>query len=416
MQPHDPKVIIPIGGEATRLRPLTAETSKAAVRLLNRPMLEFTIVELAKQGFREFILGVRGYWNYRDLYNYFGEGYGISARYGIKPRIHFKYMPRYESIGNADAVRVSLEYYDVREDFVVVQGDNIFKFDVKKVLEFHKVKGAFMTIVLKPVPNVEEFGVAEVDQNGRILRFVEKPKKEEAPSNLANTGMYIISPDIRKVFKSEEVELMRKNGKMDFGKDIIPYLIAKGYPVYAYVTDGLWFDVGNPERYLDAMVTLLKSLDDKELRAVRISKDSKIYVQGTSPDSKKRRRRIARLFKEGRLKLEGAVLIGRHCSIGEDTYIEDSNVDNFTILGKGVRVYRSAIMDRTIIGDYAVIENSIIGRHVEVRSSKGKPTKIINSVVADDVVIGEGSEIINSRIYPHKHINAESKVYDTVLT
>jgi len=73
-------------------------------------------------------------------------------------------------------------------------------------------------------------------------------------------------------------------------------------------------------------------------------------------------------------------------------------------------------MDRVYIGDYAIIENSIIARHVEIRSSKDKPTKIINSVIADDVIIGEGTEIINSRIYPHKVINAHSKLYDTVLT
>jgi NDP-sugar pyrophosphorylase family protein len=416
MPQDDHKVIIPIGGEATRLRPLTVEISKAVVRLLNRPLIEFTILELAKQGFKEIIFGARGYWNYRDLLNYFGEGYGFSARYGIKPRVHFKYMPRYESVGNADAVRVSAEYYDINEDFVVVQGDNIFRTDVRKALELHKQKGAFMTIVLKRVENVEEFGVAVVNEEGRILKFVEKPKKEEAPSNLANTGMYVISPEIRKVFKSHDLQEMLKMGRMDFGKDVIPYLIAKGYPVYAYEMEGLWFDVGTPQRYLEAMRTLLTTLDEKDLRAFRVTKDSRIFVQGTSPDSVKRRKRITRMYNQGKLKLEGSVLIGRHCQIGEGTTIEDSNVDNFTIVGKNVRIVRSAIMDMTIIGDYAVIENSIIGRYVEIRSTKNRPTKIINSVIADDVVIEPGTELVNSRIYPHKHINAESKLFDTVLT
>jgi len=412
----DPKVIIPIGGEAVRLRPLTAETSKAVVRLLNRPLIEFTILELAKQGFREFIFGARGYWNYRDLFNYFGEGYGFSAKYGIRPRVHFKYMPRYESVGNADAVRVSVEYYDINEDFVVVQGDNIFKTNVTKVLEFHKQKGAFMTIGLKRVERVEEFGVAAVNEEGRITRFVEKPKREEAPSNLVNTGLYVISPEIRKVFKSGDLQNMLKMGKMDFGKDVIPYLIEKGYPVYAYEIDGVWFDVGSPDRYLEAMRTLLSTLDEKDLRAVRVAKEARAYVQGTSPDSIKRRKRIARLYKQGRLKLEGSVLIGRHCQIEEGTMIENSSVDNFTIIGKHVRIVNSAIMDRTIIGDYAVIEDSIIGRYVEIRSSKSRPVRIVGSVIADDVVIEEGTELINSKIYPHKHINAESKIFDTVLT
>jgi len=152
------------------------------------------------------------------------------------------------------------------------------------------------------------------------------------------------------------------------------------------------------------------------LRAVRIAKEARAYVQGTSPDSIKRRKRIARLYKQGRLKLEGSVLIGRHCQIEEGTMIENSSVDNFTIIGKHVRIVNSAIMDRTIIGDYAVIEDSIIGRYVEIRSSKSRPVRIVGSVIADDVVIEEGTELINSKIYPHKRINAESKIYDTVLT
>ncbi|MEJ2781112.1 sugar phosphate nucleotidyltransferase, partial [Stygiolobus sp. CP850M] len=116
---EDVKVIIPIGGEATRLRPLTVETSKAAVRLLNRPLIEYTLLELARQGIKEIIFGVRGYVNYRSLFDLYKEGIGFSARYHIKPRVHFKYQPRVDSIGNADAVRINLEYYDIQEHFLV---------------------------------------------------------------------------------------------------------------------------------------------------------------------------------------------------------------------------------------------------------------------------------------------------------
>ncbi|TRM99953.1 hypothetical protein DJ527_07815 [Sulfolobus sp. F1] len=131
---------------------------------------------------------------------------------------------------------------------------------------------------------------------------------------------------------------------------------------------------------------------------------------------RKRRRIIQRKFKEGSIKIEGSVLIGRHCQIGDVTYIEESNIDNFTIIGEGVKIIRSAIMDRNFIGDYAYIENSVIARHVELRSTKDKPVKVINSVIADDVIIGEGSEIINSKVYPHKVINAGSKLHETILT
>lgn len=413
----DVKVVVPIGGEATRLRPLTIETSKATVRLLNRPLIEFPIAELASQGLKEFIFGVKGYINYRSLFDTFKEGVGFSARHRIKPRIHFKYQPRVDSVGNADSVRINMEYYRIEEPVLVIQGDNIFRMDVRKALEYHDERKAMMTIVLKKSEDVREFGVADVDKDMVIKRFVEKPKRpEDAPSNLINTGIYILSPEIRKVFKSNEMIEMLKQGKMDFGNDVIPFLIRKGYPVYGYVTEDIWFDVGTPDRYLDAMLTLLRELPDSEIEGIRIDREKRIFVQGTSPDSVRRRNVIRNKYKKGKISIEGNVLIGRHCQVNEETHIENSSIDNFTILGKGVKVINSSVMDRVYVGDGAVIEDSIIGRHVEIRSTHGKPVKVINSVIGDDVVIMGGVELTRSRIYPHKVVNEGSKMNDTVLT
>ncbi|MUN28244.1 sugar phosphate nucleotidyltransferase [Sulfuracidifex metallicus] len=414
---YDVKVIVPIGGEATRLRPLTVETSKATVRLLNRPLIEFPVAELAMQGLKEFIFGVKGYINYRSLFDTFKEGVGFSARHRIKPRVHFKYQPRVDSIGNADSVRINMEYYKIQEPVLVIQGDNIFRLDVRKALEYHDKKEAMMTIILKKWEDVREFGVADLDKEMRIKRFVEKPKRpEDAPSNLINTGIYILSPEIRKVFKSDKMLEMLKQGKMDFGNDVIPYMIDRGYPVYGYVTEDLWFDVGTPDRYLDAMITLLRELPDKEIEGMRIDKDRRIFVQGTSPDSVRRRNIIRNKYRKGKISIEGNVLIGRHCQVNEGSHVENSTIDNFTILGKGVKVINSSVMDRVFLGDGTIVENSIIGRHVEVRSSLGKPVKIINSVIGDDVVIMAGVELIRSRVYPHKIVNEGSKMNDTVLT
>ncbi len=410
--PEDLKVIVPIGGEATRLRPLTIETSKATVRLLNRPLIEFSLLELAKQGVKEFIFGVRGYINYRSLFDTFKEGIGFSARYKIKPRVHFKYQPRVDSVGNADSVRINMEYYRVEDITVVIQGDNIFRIDLKKLIDFHLDKGAMMTIVLKKWDNVEDFGVADISGDMRIRRFVEKPKREEAPSNLINTGIYVLSPKIREVFQNDDMREMLKLGKMDFGKDIIPYLIEKGYPVYGFEMEGVWFDVGTPDRYLDAMETLLATLPDDEIGGKRIDPDRRIFVQGSSPDSIRRRNIIISKYKKGRLEIQENALIGRHCQIGNGIFIRNSTIDNFSIVENNVKIVRSSIMDRVYIGKDVVIENSIIGRHAEIKSG----SKIINSVIGDDVSIGEGSEIIGSRIYPHRTINAGSKIHDTILT
>ena len=104
--PEKLRVIIPVGGRATRLLPLTAETSKACLRLLNRPLVDFSLLSLANQGIQNFIFGVKGYVNYRCLFDYFGEGIGFSSQHGISPRVHIKYQPHIDDVGSADSVRI----------------------------------------------------------------------------------------------------------------------------------------------------------------------------------------------------------------------------------------------------------------------------------------------------------------------
>lgn len=409
-EPENLMVIIPVGGKATRLLPLTAETSKACIRLLNRPMIEFSLLSLARQGVRNFIFGVKGYTNYRDLHDYFESGYGFSVRYGITPRVHIKYQPNVDDLGSADSARINMEYYNVKDPVFAVQGDNIFDINLTELVDFHQKKDAVITIALREVKDVEGFGVADIDRDGRILRFVEKPKPEEAPSNLANTGLYMVSPEIRKIFKETGVKkLVKERKRLDFGYDFIPYVIETGRPVYGYVLKGSWYDLGTPQRYLEAMRDMLNGrfslLPDFD---GRISEEARIWVQGESLESMKRREQIVKKIKQGKIKIEGSVLIGRHCEIGDGTRIVNSCIDNYTRIGRNVTVVNSAVMDRSIIMDNAEIKDSIIGRHVTIRSNFKRPTKICAiSVVADDVVIAEGCTLKKAKVYPHQFIKGE---------
>lgn len=409
-EPEKLMVIIPVGGKATRLLPLTAETSKACLRLLNRPLIEFSLLSLARQGIRNFIFGVKGYTNYRDLHDYFESGYGFSARYGIRPRVHIKYQPNVDDLGSADSSRINIEYYNVRDPVFAVQGDNIFDVDVKELIEFHREKEAIITIALREVKDVEGYGIADINKDKRILKFVEKPTPKEAPSNLANTGLYMVSPEIRKIFKEKGVkQLMKERKRLDFGYDFIPYVIETGRPVYGYVLKGSWYDVGTPKRYLEAMRDMLEgrfsSLKDF---GGKIEEGTRIWVQGESSESMKRRKEIIRKIKQGKIEIEGSVLIGRHCEIDDGARIVNSCIDNYTRIGKDVVIENSAVMDRAIIEEKAEIKESIIGRHVTIRSSSRKPTKIGSiSVVADDVTIEEGCILTATKIYPHQYVRGE---------
>ena len=409
-KPERLRVIIPVGGKATRLLPLTAETSKACLRIVNRPLIEFSLLSLARQGIRNFIFGVKGYTNYRDLHDYFESGYGFSTRYDIKPRVHIKYQPNVEDLGSADSARINMEYYNVRDPVFAVQGDNIFDVDVKELVEFHEKKGAVMTIALREVEDVEGYGIADISKDRRISRFVEKPTPKEAPSNLANTGLYVVSPEIRKIFKEKGVkQIIKEENRFDFGFDFIPYIIKTGRPVYGYTLKGSWYDVGTPKRYLEAMHDMLNgrfsSLTDF---GGRIDEKARIWVQGESIESLKRKKEITRKIKQGKIEIEGAVLIGRHCQISDGVRIVNSCIDNYTKVGKDVTIENSAVMDRVIIGEKAEVKESIIGRHVTVLSSPKKKTKIDSvSVIADDVTITEGCQLKATKVYPHQYVRGE---------
>ncbi len=408
--PEKLRVIIPVGGKATRLLPLTAETSKACLRLLNRPLVEFALLSLANQGIRNFIFGVKGYTNYRDVYDYFESGIGFSARYNIKPRVHIKYQPNVEDLGSADSARINMEYYELKNPVFAVQGDNLFDINVKKLLEFHREKGAVMTIVLREVQNVEGLGIADIDKQGRICRFVEKPLPKDAPSNLANTGLYVVSPEVKKIFREKGIkQIMEEKHRLDFGYDFIPYVIQTERPVYGYTLKGNWFDVGTPKSYLEAMKNLLNGgFSTLTEFGGRISEEQRVWVQGESNDSEKRREEIIRKINQRKIQIEGAVLIGRHCHIDDGARIVNSCIDNYTQIGKNAVIENSAVMDRVIIGENAEVLDSIIGRHTMVCSSQRKQTKINTvSVVADDVTIEEGSVLATAKIYPHQHVRGE---------
>jgi len=303
-----------------------------------------------------------------------------------------------------------MEYYNVRDPVFAVQGDNIFDVDLKELVEFHQKKGAIMTIALREVEDVEGYGIADINKDMRISRFVEKPTPKEAPSNLANTGLYMVSPEIRKIFNEKGVkQIIKEKKRLDFGYDFIPYIIKTGRPVYGYTLKGCWYDVGTPKRYLDAMQDMLNgrfsSLRDF---GGKIDEQSKIWVQGESIEAQRRRKEIIRKIKQGKIEVKGAVLIGRHCQISDGARIVNSCIDNYTKIGKNVVIENSAVMDRVIIEEKAEIRESIIGRHVTVRSSPRKQTRIeAVSVVADDVIIAEGCILSSTKIYPHQYVRGE---------
>lgn len=414
----DLKVIIPVGGEAKRLKPLTAEVSKALVRFMNMPLVEHAMVKLACQGVREFIFGVKGYVNYKSLYDYFQEGEGFSSKHNLSHNVRIFYQPNIDDLGSADSVRLNLEYYDINDYLMVIQGDNVFDIDLSDAFSFHVEKGALMTIALTRVLDVERYGIAEMDEDMRIRRFIEKPRRGETSSSLANTGIYIISPEIRKILSGEKVSrIMSERRRLDFGMDLIPMLVEEGYPIYGYPLRAEWYDVGTPETYLESMIKLLKSSNASKYLGDTVDSSSKLWIQTHDSEDNKNRESLIKKIRDGKIRIEGAALIGRHCQIGDNVVIKDSCIDNFSIILDDAVVERSAILDRVIIGKAAQIRDSIVSRHVKILSSRNNPTMVGDiSVIGDDVWVSEGCAIVGTKIYPHLHIPPNSRLVNETIT
>ncbi|MEM0445208.1 MAG: NDP-sugar synthase [Nitrososphaerota archaeon] len=405
---------IPVGGAAKRLQPLTLEVSKALVRFLGRPLIEYTIIHLARQGVRNFIFGVKGYVNYRSLFDYFQEGYGISSKYGLDPRISIKYQPNIDDVGSADSFLINLEYYGLDNPVIVAQGDIIFNIDLEDLLQFHEENSAFTTIAVTRVSDPSAYGVVEVDGKGRVSGFVEKPRREEAPSNLASTGIYLFSRDAKRICPDPDLRARKATlRRLDFGMDLIPYLIQKGFRVYAYEIKGDWYDVGTPELYLQSMNRIMNSglMNGFFAEPIYESGGSRLWILGQSQAALRRKEEILRKVKEGKIRIEGNVLIGRHCQIGDDVIISDSCVDNYCYIGDSVTIERSAIHDRVYVGEGAYIQDSIVARHAKILSTRTEPTVIMGlSIIGDNALVEKGSMLTNARIAPHTYIAHEAAI------
>jgi NDP-sugar pyrophosphorylase family protein len=147
----------------------------------------------------------------------------------------------------------------------------------------------------------------------------------------------------------------------------------------------------------------------------RISAKERVWIQGESAESMKRRVSILKKLRDKKISLDGSVLIGRHCQIENGATIIDSCIDNYSKIGKNVVVKNSAVMDRAIIGESAFIERSIVGRQVTVNSTSNNPVMIKNlSVIADDVILSPGCHLSKTKVYPHINLPEGEYINETI--
>ncbi|MEA5466081.1 mannose-1-phosphate guanyltransferase [Leptothoe sp. PORK10 BA2] len=365
------RAVLMAGGSGTRLRPLTCDLPKPMVPVLNRPIAEHIVNLLKRNGITEVIATL--YYLPDVMRNYFQDGrdFGVQMTYAVEED---------QPLGTAGCVKNIAELLD--DTFLVISGDSITDFDLKEAVRFHKEKGAKATLVLTRVPNPIEFGVVITDQEGRIKRFLEKPSTSEIFSDTVNTGTYILEPEV--------LDYLPANQEQDFSKDLFPLMLEKGDPLYGYVADGYWCDVGHLEAYREAQYDAL---------------EGKVLVDYAYPEVSPGVHVGHNTYIDPTVVIKPPVLIGSNCRIGARVRLEPGTVigDNVTV-GSDADLKRPIIWNGAIIGDETHLRACVIARGTR---ADRRAHILEGAVVGALSTVGEEAQISPGvRVWPSKRIES----------
>ncbi|HEV7891311.1 MAG TPA: NDP-sugar synthase [Pyrinomonadaceae bacterium] len=325
------QALILAGGKGTRLRPLTVYTPKPVVPICNRPFLLYQIDTLRRAGVTDITLSLS--YQPHKIEHELGDGsdFGVKITYTVEP----------QPMGTAGAYKFAEDL--IREPTVVFNGDIVTDIDLKAVIRQHDERKAAATIVLAPVENPSSYGLVETHEDGRVKRFLEKPKADEISCNTINAGTYILDPKVLDYVPAGE------NYSFEYG--VFPALLEAAEPFYAHVPEGAyWIDIGTPARYLqvhhDMLAGRVRGLKLKDRRGPSDSSDLATHAE-----------------------IDDLSVIGADCTVKPGAQVINS------VLGEGVhveekaRVENSVVWAHTRVGSGAQVVNAIIGRGCHIGRS-----------------------------------------------
>ncbi len=336
------KAIMLVGGEGTRLRPLTYSTVKAMVPVLNIPFIHHMIRHFASHNINEIILAM-GY-----------KPDTIQSYFNRFDKLDFRLVYSIEDIplGTAGAVKNAEQYINEGDSFFVFNGDIFTDLDLTDMLNFHRDHEAMATIALTQVDDPTQFGVVETDDQQKVTCFTEKPKRHEVTSNLINAGTYILDSKIMKYIVPGRRSM--------FEHDVFPRLLTDGEPVYGYPSGAYWIDMGTPEKYRQLNYDLLLgkcSLIDSQISDIKIDSQSSVHPDAmlTGPII------IGSGSTVGKnVQIKGPTAIGAECGIGDNTVIDGSIIWENVHIGEGAIIKNCIIANNSQIEDNTNLENNVI--------------------------------------------------------
>ncbi len=363
------RAVLMAGGSGTRLRPLTCDLPKPMVPVLNRPIAEHIVNLLKRHDITEIITTL--HYLPDAIRDYFQDGsdFGVEMTYSVEDE---------QPLGTAGCVKNITELLD--DTFLVISGDSITDFDLQSAIAFHQEKRSKATLVLTRVPNPIEFGVVITDANQRICRFLEKPSTSEIFSDTVNTGTYILEPEV--------LAYLPENEESDFSQDLFPLLLEKGEPMYGYVAEGYWCDVGHLEAYREAQYDALQG--KVKLDFAYEEKYSQVWIGHNT-------------YVDSTAKIHSPVLIGNNCRISAGAVLEAGTIigDNVTV-GIGAELKRAIAWNGATIGDEVYLAGCVIARGTRVDR---RAQVLEGAVVGPLSTVGEEAQISpNVRVWPSKRI------------
>ncbi len=327
------KALILAGGFATRLRPLSCSRPKTLFPIVNKPLLQWIFERLAEGGVDEAVLAVNALTQFY-IRQHKPSKCGLRVRFSVDP----PKMP----LGTGGPLKKAEKLIGHDEPFFMLNGDIYADINYRELMETHKKSGALATIALCKVQDPCSFGVADLKGNA-IKRFVEKPPKGQAPSNLINAGAYVLSPEV--------FGYIPEGRTVSIEREVFPKLAEEG-KLFGHCIEGLWIDIGKPQEYLEANKRVLESLSKKAQQD-----NSEPYVKGP-------------------VALDTGVLVGEKSVIGPYTIL-GKNVK----VGSNVKISNSVIFAEAHIADDAVLNGAIVGEGAKI----GKGVRLTKGCVVGDL-------------------------------
>ena len=322
------QALILAGGKGTRLRPLTVYTPKPIVPICNRPFLLYQIDTLRRAGIKNITLSLS--YQPQKIEQQLGHGadYGVEINYTVEP----------QPMGTAGAYKFAADL--IREPTVVFNGDILTDLDLEAVIRQHRERGAAATIVLAPVENPSAYGLVETEEDGRIRRFLEKPKANEISVNTINAGTYVLEPHILDYIPAGE------NYSFEYG--LFPDLLRRGESFYAHIPErAYWIDIGTPARYLQAHHDLLSGI-----------------VRNVGLDERR-----GRIDSATPVEIDDLSMIADDCTLKSGAQVINSVIGAGCFVEEKARIENSVIWPHTRVGAGAHISHAIVGRGCHIGRS-----------------------------------------------